>query len=331
MFLLARYAFIFVLTFFVAILIAPLVIKLLKKEKAKQTILSYVDFHNSKKGTPTMGGIIIIVALILGATMSFGEGFGLAGMALVVVFAYSLIGFVDDLIKVVKKQNEGLTPFQKLVFQTGIAVLVGFYLYTKGITHIIIPFTSIAFDLSWGVIIFSVFVYLATTNAVNFTDGLDGLASVTVMIFLIAMSLMIFINNPLISADINEIRNLVVVACAGVGALFGFLFFNGYPAKIFMGDTGSLGLGALVATVALFSENTLYILLFGFVFVATIVSVIIQVLYYKKTKKRVFLMSPLHHHYEKKGIHEVKIVTVYAIITVIISITVLLIEYNIKL
>lgn len=329
--LIVKLAFAFLLSFFVAFAIAPLVIHVLKKQKARQAILSYVDFHNQKAGTPTMGGIIFILALSICSLVLFIGKFKIAGFGILFVVAFSLIGFVDDFVKVLGKKNEGLTPLQKLIFQFVVASLAGLFMYKMGITKIMIPFTKIALDVSWGIIPICIFVFLATTNAVNLTDGLDGLATTTVLIFMIAISLLISINAKFSGVDAGELANLQILAITSAGAMFGFLFFNGYPAKIFMGDTGSLCLGGLVAIISMFSGNTLYIVLFGMVFVASSVSVLLQVFYFKLTRKRIFLMAPLHHHFEKKGVHEVKIVIGYAIFTTIISILTLIIEYTIKL
>lgn len=326
-----KLAFAFLFSFFVAFIIAPLVIYVLKKQKARQEILSYVDFHNQKAGTPTMGGIIFILALCACSIGMFLGNFKVAGFGILFVTAFSLIGFADDFVKVLGKKNEGLTPLQKLIFQFVVASLAGLFMYKMGITKIVIPFTKISLNVSWGIIPICIFVFLATTNAVNLTDGLDGLAATTVLIFLIAISILISINQKFSGVDNEQLVNLQILAITSAGALFGFLFFNGYPAKIFMGDTGSLCLGGLVAVISLFSGNMLYIVLFGMVFVASSASVLIQVFYFKLTRKRVFLMAPLHHHFEKKGIHEVRIVIGYSIFTTIISIITLIIEYTIKL
>lgn len=320
-----KLSFAFLMSFFVALIIAPIIIYILKKQKAKQTILSYVDFHEKKQGTPTMGGIIFLIAIAISSLVLFRGDVKVACFSVLFAVLFGLIGFVDDFIKVFNKKNEGLTPLQKLAFQFVVSLLFGIFMYLNGITKLIIPFSNIAVDISFGIIILSVVVMLATTNAVNLTDGLDGLAATTTLVFMLAISILISINSEVL--NIKDSYNMQLIAICSAGALFGFLFYNGYPAKIFMGDTGSIGLGGLVSVISLVTGNTLYILLLGLVFVISTMSVIIQVLHFKRTKKRVFLMAPLHHHFEKKGMHEVKIVTMYIIISVIISILTLIIEY----
>lgn len=325
-----KLAFIFLVGFFIAVIVGPVMLYLLKKKKASQTILEYVDFHDTKQGTPTMGGIIFIVAFLICSLVFFNKGFVVAGVALLFAVAFALIGFLDDFIKIARKQNEGLSAFQKFSLQLIVAIFAGCYLYLHNLTHLILPFSGISINLSWGIVPFAVFVFVATTNAVNVTDGLDGLAGMISILYFVAITILIFMNQELTNLDSNELMNFSIISASIAGGLMGFLFFNGYPAKIFMGDTGSLALGGLVAIVSMFTENTIYILFFGIMFVISILSVAIQVLYYKLTKKRIFLMSPLHHHFEKKGIHEVKIVSIYSIITAVISIATLVIEYSVK-
>ena len=176
-----------------------------------------------------------------------------------------------------------------------------------------------------------ILIYLATTNSVNLTDGLDGLATSTTLIFLLSFVIlqMIFIETGTVVtnvSNIEELKNLSIISIVSCGALLCFLFFNCFPAKIFMGDTGSLALGSLIASVTIFSGMELYIPIFGIVFVASAVSVILQVAYYKLTKKRIFLMAPLHHHFEKKGVHEVRITFCYALVSLIVGVVVILIN-----
>ena len=178
---------------------------------------------------------------------------------------------------------------------------------------------------------FAILVILATTNAVNLTDGLDGLASSTTFAYLISfVSLMLILFQTIFlgydGVQINELNNLLIVACISAGAMLSFLVFNCFPAKIFMGDTGSLALGSLVASVCVFSRMSLYIPIFGIMFVMSSVSVILQVAYYKLTKKRIFLMAPLHHHFQMKGVHEVRITICYTIITLLVGAMVVIIN-----
>lgn len=239
------------------------------------------------------------------------------------------MGFLDDFIKVKFKQNLGLRPYQKIIGQLGISIIVAVFVYLSPIvgSGVKLPFSDISIDFFWLIIPFVVFVLIAMTNSVNLTDGLDGLAAGVSVAYLVgfigilAISVTRMENAGESLVMIRETQNLLYLCGGFTGTLIAFLISNGFPAKIFMGDTGSLVIGAFLATSAVVSRQYLLIPILGFMFVMSAVSVIIQVLVYKKTKKRVFLMAPLHHHFEKKGCYETKIVTIYIIVTLMISIT----------
>ncbi len=318
----------FLVCFIVSVILGPLVISLSKKFKASQTILHYVEAHKDKDGTPTMGGIIFILSILFSFCF-FSSNFQLAMIAISVMFAYAILGFLDDFIKIKFKQNLGLKPYQKIIGQLGISIIIAFFVYYSNLvgSKIIIPFTDLYIDLGWWIIPFIIFVYLAMVNSVNLTDGLDGLAGGVSFAYLagfIAL-LLIYEKNAMTPNEINETQNLITLCFSSIGAILGFLCFNVNKAKIFMGDTGSLALGGLLTSIAVFSKTTLLIPLIGIMFVCSAISVIIQVLYFKKTKKRIFLMAPLHHHFEKKGVHENRITFVYIVITVIVSALVIVI------
>lgn len=322
-----------VVSFLVTLFISPFVVSLLKKEKIKQTILHYVESHESKNGTPTMGGIIFILSISIVAYIFFSGEKTLAGVSLLVILAYGLTGFLDDFIKFRFKRNLGLRAYQKVIFQVAIATLIAVFAYKNKYIggELFVPFTDITINVSWGIIPIVIVVFLATTNAVNLTDGLDGLASSTTMCYTMGIVALMFaaLSSKLSNASslyLLEQKNLIILGFVVIGAMLSFLIFNCFPAKIFMGDTGSLALGGFVASIAIFSKMTLYIPILGFMFVLSALSVIIQVAYYKMTKKRVFLMAPLHHHFEKKGVHEVRIVVCYSVVTVMIGLVTLLIE-----
>ena len=316
----------FLLTFFVSLIFAPLLIWCSKKLKFGQNILGYVVEHSSKQGTPTMGGLIFILPTIL-VSMFFLKSNLLTGIICLVVFlGYGLVGFLDDFIKIKFKQNLGLKPYQKIVFQLLIALFVSIYLYRSNIfsNSIILPFFNISIDLGFFIIPFVIFIFVATTNSVNLTDGLDGLAGGVSLIVFIAIAL---INSFYLKSNLNlssefivQMQNLNSICFCVSGALLSFLIFNSYPAKIFMGDTGSLALGGLIAVVCCFNGLSLFIPIVGCMFVWSCLSVIIQVLFYKKTKKRVFLMAPFHHHLQHKGMHESKVVFIYLVITAIVCV-----------
>lgn len=322
-----------VVSFLVTLLISPFVIAFMKKEKIKQTILHYVENHTGKAGTPTMGGIIFLLSISIVAYIFFSGASTLAGVALLVFLGYGITGFLDDFIKFKFKRNLGLRAYQKLLFQLAIAITIGFFVYNNEYLggELYIPFTNKTINIGMWIIPLTVLVFLASTNAVNLTDGLDGLASSTTMCYTISFVALLFVCMASKMGGENSIylleyKNLIVLSFVVIGAMLCFLIFNCFPAKIFMGDTGSLALGAFVACIGIFSKNTLYIPIFGIMFVMSAVSVIIQVGYFKLTKKRVFLMAPLHHHFEKKGVHEVRITVVYSIITIVVGLISLLIE-----
>lgn len=321
----------FLYSFFFALVLSPLIISMMKKEKIKQTILHYVDNHKLKNGTPTMGGLIFLFSISIISLICF-SGKSLFGKMTIVIFvAYGIVGFLDDFIKFKFKRNLGLRAYQKIIFQFLVSVSVGFFVYKNMGGVVLIPFTNKLVDFGWWIIPFVVLIYLATTNAVNLTDGLDGLASSTTLIFMISFLILqsIFIETGVIASNISNIeeyKNLSVVSTVACGSVLCFMLFNCFPAKIFMGDTGSLALGSLIASLSIFSGMELYIPILGFVFVVNALSVILQVAYYKLTKKRIFLMAPLHHHFEKKGVHEVRITFCYSLISVLIGVVVILIN-----
>lgn len=296
-------------------IIAPVILWFCKKLKASQSILHYVDKHASKEGTPTMGGLIFILTMFFSACFLFDYSSFLALFCMAVTFCYGLLGFLDDFIKVHLHHNEGLRPYQKIVGQVGIAVIVGVFLYLSGMTTL--RFFSLEFDIGWGVIPLVILVLVATANSVNLTDGLDGLAGGVSFVYILIFGIILAATSYL------EFQNMAIVCFGLCGGLAGFLMFNCFPAKIFMGDTGSLALGGFIGVVAVLSGLELLIPIMGIMFVLSALSDIIQVLHYKRTKKRVFLMAPLHHHFEQKGVHENRIVAVYIVITAAVSLAVL--------
>lgn len=254
--------------------------------------------HQVKSGTPTMGGMMIILGLTV-ATLVFSPWTKEVMLALFVILGHFLLGFLDDYIKVVRKHNEGLKPRQKLLGQIIIAGLVAVF---GGLpTDLWVPFVG-NIDFGFFFYAFMMFVMVGITNAVNLTDGLDGLASGTV-----AVASLFYM---LVCAAMGK-GELAIMLAATVGACLGFLKFNYHPAKIFMGDTGSLALGGVMAAAGILTHTELLLALIGFIFVCETLSVIIQVASFKSTGKRVFLMSPIHHHFELKGWSELKVVWVF--------------------
>ena len=312
------------IAFLLCVALLFLLLPLLKRKKAGQEILEYVKEHSYKSGTPTMGGIAIILAMIT-AALIFGKG-KFVYITLAVAFAYGVTGFLDDSIKIRYKRNLGLRPYQKIILQLSIALIVAFVVYKNELIRgdVYIPFTKNTVSLGWGVIPLVVFIFIATTNSVNLTDGLDGLAASTTLVYMAGIAAIIAI----VSADadknglslyVKEYQGLLTVCFATVGSLAGFLLFNCFPAKIFMGDVGSLALGGVVACVSILWRLRLYIPILGVMFATSAVSAIIQVVHYKRTKRRVFLMAPFHHHLQKKGLSETRIGFLYSTITGIVA------------
>ena len=299
-----------VISFIVAAVLEPVLIPFLRKLKFGQTILEDgPSWHEKKQGTPTMGGIAFIISTVLASAFFIKDAKG--GAILVCGTLFGLIGFIDDYIKVTKSQNKGFSAKQKFLCQ--LLVSLGYALYVYFVfqnTSVKIPFTQISFDMGIFYIPFVMLVLLATTNSSNLTDGLDGLASsvgtVVALFFAIA------------TAAFSQSASLVSGALAG--GLLGFLIYNAYPARVFMGDTGSLFIGAIIAAAAISCGLELFIIISAFVFLFEALSVIVQVGVYKKTKKRVFKMAPVHHHFEMCGWKETKVVTVFCIITAILCV-----------
>ncbi|MBQ2287785.1 MAG: phospho-N-acetylmuramoyl-pentapeptide-transferase [Lachnospiraceae bacterium] len=306
-----------IIAFVISAFLCPVIIPFLQKLKFGQVVRDEgPEAHLKKTGTPTMGGVIFIISVIVTSLFYIKD----YPMILPVAFAtlgFGIIGFLDDYIKVVKKRSMGLTEIQKLAGQIVVTGIFLFYMmnYTEVGTGLLIPFTGgveNGFYLElpgWLFIVFMFCVFLGTTNGTNFTDGLDGLlASVTV---LVAVFLTV------VSIGIES--GLSPITAAVAGSLLGFLLFNVYPARVFMGDTGSLALGGFVAAAASMMNLQIFIVIFGLIYLVEVLSVIIQVTYFKMTGgKRIFKMAPLHHHYELCGWPETKVVAIFSIVTAIL-------------
>lgn len=299
------------IAFILGIILCPIFIPVLHKLKYGQTERDDgPQSHLKKQGTPTMGGIVILASLVI-ASLFFLKG-NIEGMVvLLMTLGYGVIGFIDDYIKVVKKRSLGLRAKQKIAGQVLITAFFVWYLYHSGVgTDILIPFTNgMTIDLGVFFIPFVFVVVIGTVNGVNLTDGLDGLAGGVTLIVAVFFLLVAWAAGSMI----------VPICGAVIGSLLAFLIFNAYPAKVFMGDTGSLALGGFVASVAFLLKMPIFIVIIGFIYLLESVSVIIQVLYFKATSgKRFFKMAPIHHHFELCGWSETKIVTVFYIATAIL-------------
>lgn len=297
--------------FTVSFALTACLMPLLRKLKAGQYILGYVKEHEKKNGTPTMGGLAFITAIVGVAIVFYRFSDKTVNLTLITVTGFMLVGFIDDFLKIYRKENEGLKPYQKILFQLAIAVIAAVYCYINDITRLSVPFGGgLSFDIYWGIIPLVILVFLSSVNCVNLTDGLDGLAGGSSLAYLAAFGVILYL-------DGNSLSRLCFVA---VGAVAAFLLFNVNKASLFMGDTGSLALGGLIGCVTVFSGNTLYLPIIGIPFVISGISVMVQVIYYKRTGRRVFLMAPLHHHFQMKGHTECKISYAYALITALIGI-----------
>ncbi|SHK38621.1 phospho-N-acetylmuramoyl-pentapeptide-transferase [Paramaledivibacter caminithermalis] len=302
-----------VLSFFLTLVLGIIIIPFLKRLKVGQSIRAEgPQSHYSKSGTPTMGGIVMIAAILI-TTLTSGRLNKDLYIVLFSTIGFGLIGFIDDFIKVVLKRNLGLKAYQKLIGQITIAAIIAVYQSKVSIygTRVLIPFLNNYIDLGFLYVPFIAFVVVATTNSVNLTDGLDGLASGVTLIVSSFFSL-IALNMGFFS--------IATFSAALTGACLGFLRFNAYPAKVFMGDTGSMALGGAIASIAILMNLTLFIPIVGGIYFAEALSVIIQVISFKTTGKRVFKMSPLHHHFELSGWKETKIVVVFWSVTLILCI-----------
>ncbi|MFA5676081.1 MAG: phospho-N-acetylmuramoyl-pentapeptide-transferase [Christensenellales bacterium] len=281
--------------------------------------------HLSKSGTPTMGGLIIMAAFTAAVFLFAQGGLDMIWFSVAVSLGFGFIGLLDDLIIVLRKRSLGLKAYQKIIGQLGIALIVAFFAYNNPSigSKIIIPFTNIEWNLGVWYIPFTVFTVVAMVNAVNLTDGLDGLAAGVTLINTAAFTIIFYglyklnsVNGQMLAAANDS--GMMVFSAAVTGACLGFLRFNTHPAKVFMGDTGSLSLGAALSVMAVVLRLQLLLVLTGMMFVLTTVSVVLQVGSYKLRKKRIFRMAPLHHHFELKGIPEPKIVASYYIITIVL-------------
>ena len=306
------------IAFAISVLLGPIVIPYLRKLKMGQTErVEGVQSHLKKAGTPTMGGIIFLLSTVV-TSLIYVKDYPKIIPILFLTLGFGIIGFLDDYLKVVLKRSDGLMPGQKMACQIVVTGIFAFYLmkFTDVPMTMKIPFMP-GHEIDFGILTIPILfiAVIGTVNGVNFTDGLDGLASsVTIMVatFFSVMA-------------IGTKSGIEPITCAVVGALMGFLLFNVYPAKIFMGDTGSLALGGFVAGTAYMLQMPLFIILVGLVYVVEVLSVMIQVTYFKATNgKRFFKMAPIHHHFELCGWSETRIVAVFSVVTAVLCLIALM-------
>ncbi|GAB5615685.1 phospho-N-acetylmuramoyl-pentapeptide-transferase [Faecalimonas canis] len=304
--------------FGLSVLLGPVVIPFLRKLKMGQTErVDGVQSHLKKAGTPTMGGVIILVSVAV-TSVFYIKDYPKIIPILFVTLGFGLIGFLDDYLKVVMKRSDGLFPKQKMALQILVTAVFAYYMvnFTDVSLDMVIPFTNgKTWDIGWLAIPLLFIVVIGTVNGVNFTDGLDGLAS----------SVTVLVATFFTVVAIGTKSGVEPITCAVVGALLGFLLFNVYPASVFMGDTGSLALGGFVASTAYMLQMPIFIVIVGLIYLVEVLSVMIQVTYFKKTGgKRIFKMAPIHHHFELCGWSETRVVAVFSIITAILCLIALL-------
>ena len=300
------------IAFAVSVVLGPVVIPFLRRLKMGQTErVEGVQSHLKKAGTPTMGGVIFLIATVV-TCLFYIKDYPKIIPVLFLTLGFGIIGFLDDYLKVVLKRSDGLLPWQKFLLQVVVTGLFAFYIvnYTDISLTMRIPFWSGHYlNAGWLVVPILFFAVIGTVNGVNFTDGLDGLASSVTLIVAVFFTVM----------SLGLKSGIEPITCAVVGGLMGFLLFNVYPAKVFMGDTGSLALGGFVAGAAYMMQMPLFLLIVGLIYVVEVLSVMIQVTYFKATHgKRFFKMAPIHHHFELCGWSETRIVAVFSVVTAIL-------------
>lgn len=318
------------ISFLAAIALGPIFIPWLKRMKFGQNVYELgPESHKKKQGVPTMGGIIFLVPMVVvPLIMAQGDSrWGHLPVAVLATLGFGLIGFVDDFIKIKKKRSLGLTPMQKIVPQVVLSIAFSVWAYTEPSigSKWIVPFTTFEWDLGIWYIPMMVFVMVATVNSANLLDGLDGLLSGCALIDFITMALVLMLLAVTGTPDAGNMTNLMIFCGAAAGALLGFLRFNSYPAGVFMGDVGSFAIGGALVAVTTLTKLSLLIPIIALAMVASSLSDIIQISYFKATHgKRVFKMAPLHHHFELSGMAETRIVSMYMIVTALLCMVALL-------
>ena len=306
-----------IIAFAISALLGPVVIPFLRKLKVGQTERKELESHLKKNGTPTMGGIMILASIII-TSLVYVKDYPKIIPILFMTVGFGVIGFLDDYLKVVLRRSDGLLAWQKMILQIIVTGVFAVYMvkYSGVALTMLIPFSGGKYlDLGWLAIPVLFFAVVGTVNGTNFTDGLDGLAS--------SVTIMVATFFSVVAIGTNA--GIAPITCAVVGALLGFLLFNVYPASVFMGDTGSLALGGFVVSTAYMMQMPLFILIVGLIYLVEVLSVIIQVTYFKKTGgKRIFRMAPIHHHFELGGWSETRVVAVFSITTAILCLIALL-------
>jgi len=318
------------IAFLLSFILVAIEIPLLKKIGAGQNILSYVKEHEKKGGTPTMGGLaFVFAACVVSLTSAAIHGADKSYFVLLAIgLGYMLVGFLDDLMKKLRGKNLGLRAYQKILFQIAVAVLASVYCCLNGLTALKIPYTNLSFDIGWGMLPLGVVVFVATTNGVNLTDGLDGLAGSICAFFFIFLGLLLMLQ--------GENEDIVTLSFCLTGALAAYLVFNNYRASIFMGDTGSMFLGGIVCALGVGCGVEFLMVLAAMVYILEALSVVIQSTVFKITKriyhtkegKRLFKMTPIHHHFELLHWSEIKIDAVFSTVAALFGAFAVVLAYG---
>lgn len=306
-----------IVSFAISALLGPIVIPFLRRLKVGQTERKELESHLKKNGTPTMGGLMILASIII-TSVFYVKDYPKIVPILFMTVGFGVIGFLDDYLKVVLRRSDGLLAWQKMLCQIVVTTVFAVYMgcYSDVPLTMLIPFSGGKYlDLGWGAFPVLYLAVIGTVNGTNFTDGLDGLAS--------SVTIMVATFFSVVAIGTNA--GIAPITCAVVGALLGFLLFNVYPASVFMGDTGSLALGGFVVSAAYMMQMPLFIVIVGLIYLVEVLSVIIQVTYFKKSGgKRIFRMAPIHHHFELGGWSETRVVAVFSITTAILCMIALL-------
>ena len=306
-----------IVSFAISALLGPIVIPFLRRLKVGQTERKELESHLKKNGTPTMGGLMILASIII-TSVFYVKDYPKIVPILFMTVGFGVIGFLDDYLKVVLRRSDGLLAWQKMLCQIVVTTVFAVYMgcYSDVPLTMLIPFSGGKYlDLGWGAFPVLYLAVIGTVNGTNFTDGLDGLAS--------SVTIMVATFFSVVAIGTNA--GIAPITCAVVGALLGFLLFNVYPASVFMGDIGSLALGGFVVSAAYMMQMPLFIVIVGLIYLVEVLSVIIQVTYFKKTGgKRIFRMAPIHHHFELGGWSETRVVAVFSITTAILCMIALL-------
>lgn len=305
------------IAFAISAVLGPIVIPFLRKLKVGQTERAELESHLKKNGTPTMGGLMILASIVI-TSLFYVKDYPKIIPILFMTVGFGVIGFLDDYLKVVLRRSDGLLPWQKMLGQLVVTTVFAVYMvrYSGVSLTMLIPFSGgLYLNLGWLAIPLMYVAVIGTVNGVNFTDGVDGLASSVTVIVATFFSVVAIGTNA----------GIEPITCAVAGALLGFLLFNVHPASVFMGDTGSLALGGFVISAAYMMQMPLFIIIVGLIYLVEVLSVMIQVTYFKKTGgKRIFRMAPIHHHFELGGWSETRVVAVFSIVTALLCMLALL-------